>query len=109
MDGNYEEAILAFDKAIKIEQKTIEARVYQAKAYVGNEEFDKAVEVLEESQKIDIKNEDLLKEILDILNEIDLDEAYEFLDRFIEEVGKDNLSQGIRDIFDSAYESPKKQ
>ena len=43
MDGQYEEAILAFDKAIKIEPKTTEARVYKAKAYIGNEELDKAV------------------------------------------------------------------
>ena len=106
MDGQYEEAILAFDKAIKIEPKTTEARVYQAKAYVGNEEFDKAVEVLEEAQKIDITNEKLLKEILEILNDIDSDIAYEFLDRFIQKVGKDNISQEIKDILSSAYELP---
>ena len=107
MDGQYEEAILAFDKAIKIDPKTTEARVYQAKAYVGNEEFDKAVNVLEEAQNIDMTNEKLLKEILDILNEIDADIAYEFLDRFIEEVGKDNLSQEINDILNSANETPR--
>ena len=106
MDGQYEEAILAFDKAIKIEPKTTEARVYQAKAYVGNEEFDKAVEVLEEAQTIDITNEELLKEILEILNEIDSDIAYEFLDRFIQAVGKDNISQEINDILNSANEIP---
>ena len=106
MDGQYEEAILAFDKAIKIEPKTTEARVYQAKAYIGNEEFDKAVEVLEEAQKIDITNEELLKEILEILNEIDSDIAYEFLDRFLGSVGKDNISQDIKDILDLAYEVP---
>ena len=105
MDGQYEEAILAFDKAIKIDPKTTEARVYQAKAYVGNEEFDKAVEVLEEAQKIDITKDGLLKEILDILNEIDSDVAYEFLDRFLG-VGKDNISQDIKDILDLAYEVP---
>ena len=71
MNGQYEEAILAFDKAIKIEPKTTEARVYQAKAYVGNEELDKAVEVLEEIQNIDKTNEELLKQILEILNEIE--------------------------------------
>ena len=86
MDGNYEEAILAFDKAIKIEPKTTEARVYQAKAYIGNEEFDKAVNVLEEAQNIDMINEELLKEILEILNDIDSDIAYNFLDRFIDAI-----------------------
>ena len=56
MDGQYEEAILAFDKAIKIESKATEVRVYQVKAYIGNEELDKAVEVLEETQNIYITN-----------------------------------------------------
>ena len=106
MDGQYEEAILAFDKAIKIEPKTTEARVYQSKAYIGNEEFNKAVEVLEEAQNIDITNEELLKEILEILNEIDSDIAYEFLDRFIQAVGKDNISQEINDILNLANEIP---
>ena len=105
-NGEYEEAILAFDKAIKIERKNTEARVYQAKAYIGNEELDNAVEVLEEAQNIDITNENLLKEILEILNEIDSDIAYEFLNRFIEAVGKDNISQEIKDILSSAYEFP---
>lgn len=41
-------------------------------------EFDKAVEVLEEAQKIDMTNEELIREILDILNEIDSDVEYEF-------------------------------
>ena len=106
MDGQYEEAILAFDKAIKIEPKTTEARVYQSKAYIGNEEFNKAVEVLEEAQNIDITNEELLKEILEILNEIDSDIAYEFLDKFIDAIGEANISQDIRDILDSSNEAP---
>ena len=106
MDGQYEEAILAFDKAIKIEPKTTEARVYQAKAYVGNEELDKAVNVLEEAQNIDKSNEELLKEILELLNDIDSDIAYEFLDRFIQSAGKDNTSQEIKDILVSSNEAP---
>ena len=106
MDGQYEEAILAFDKAIKIELKTTEARVYQAKAYIGNEELDKAVDVLEEAQKIDMTNEELLKEILGILNDIDSDIAYEFLNKFEQSVGKDNISQEIKDILVSSNEAP---
>ena len=106
MNGQYEEAILAFDKAIKIEPKTTEARVYQAKAYVGNEELDKAVEVLEETQNIDKTNEELLKQILEILNEIDSDIAYEFLDRFIDNIGEANISQDIKDMLNSSNETP---
>ena len=48
----------------------------------------------------------MLKEILEILNEIDSDIAYEFLDRFINTIGKDNISDDINDILDSALESP---
>ena len=106
MDGKYEEAILAFNKAIEIEEKSTEARVYLAKGYVGNNEHDKAIEVLEEAQNLDITNEELLKEILEILNEIDSDIAYEFLDRFINAIGKDNISDDINKILDSAMESP---
>ena len=106
MDGQYEEAILAFDKAIKIEGKSTEARIYKAKAYVGNNESNKAVDVLEEAQSIDITNEELLKEILEILNDIDSDIAYEFLQKFEQVVGKDNISQEIKDILDSSNEAP---
>ena len=106
MDGKYEEAILAFNKAIEIEEKSTEARVYLAQGYVGNNEPDKAIEVLKEAQNLDITNEELLKQILEILNEIDSDLAYEFLDRFINAVGRDNMSDDINKILDSAIESP---
>ena len=106
MDGKYEEAILAFNKAIEIEEKSTEARVYLAQGYIGNNEPEKAIEVLKEAQDLDITNEALLKEILEILNEIDADIAYEFLDRFINAVGKDNISDDINKILDSAIESP---
>ena len=106
IDGKYEEAILTFNKAIEIEEKSTEARVYLGKGYIGNNEQDKAIEVLKEAQEIDMTNEELLKEILEILNEIDADVAYEFLDRFINAVGKDNISEDIKDILHSSIESP---
>ena len=105
-DGKYEEAILVFNKAIEIEEKSTEARVYLAKGYIGNNEYDKSIEVLEEAQNIDMANEELLKQILEILNEIDPDVAYEFLDRFINEVGKDNISEDIKNMLYSATKSP---
>ena len=106
MDGKYEEAILAFNKAIEIEEKSTEARVYLAQGYIGNNEPEKAIEVLKEAQDLDITNEELLKEILEILNEIDADIAYEFLDRFINAVGQENISEEIKDMLNSAYEAP---
>lgn len=100
MSEQYEEAILSFDKAIKIEAKSTEARVYQAKAYIGNEEIDKAVDVLKEAQEIDKTNEELLMEILEIIAGIDGDLAHEFIDRYIDAVGKDNVSQEIKDLLE---------
>lgn len=68
-EENYEEAILSFNKAIKIEEKSTEARVQVAKSYIGNNEQDKAINSLQEVQEIDLQNEKLL---LEILKEIDL-------------------------------------
>ena len=62
--------------------------------------------MLEEAQNIDKTNEELLKQILEILNDIDSDIAYEFLDRFIGAVGEANISQDIRDMLDSSNEAP---
>lgn len=106
LEENYEEAILAFEKAIKIDAKSTEARVGAAKAYIGNNELDKAIEILEEAQELDKTNETLLKEILEILNEIDSDAAYEFLDRFIEEKGEDNISSDIKEILELSKDIP---
>ena len=100
MNEQYEEAILSFNKAIKIEAKSTEARVYQAKAYIGNEEIDKAVDVLKEAQEIDNTNEELLMEILEIIAGIDGDLAHEFIDRYIDAVGTDNISQEIKDLLE---------
>ena len=106
LEENYEEAILAFEKAIKIDAKSTEARVGAAKAYIGNKELDKAIEILEEAQELDKTNETLLKEILEILNEIDSDVAYEFLDRFIEEKGENNISSDIKEILELSKDIP---
>ena len=107
LEEQYEEAILAFDKAIKIEKKSTQARVYQAKAYIGNEQINKAVDVFKEAQDIDIKNENLLKEILEILNQIAPELIKEFLDKYIQGIGVDNISNEIKEILNTENESPK--
>lgn len=103
----YEQAIEAFDKAIKVKSKDTAARVQKSKAYIGKNEFQSAVEILEEAQNLDIKNEKLLLEIIDIALTIDGGTAYDFLDRFVQEVGEANLSTNIRNLLNSASESPK--
>ncbi|MGL5693161.1 MAG: chitobiase/beta-hexosaminidase C-terminal domain-containing protein [Peptostreptococcaceae bacterium] len=105
-EENYEEAILSFNKAITIEEKSTEARVLVAKSYIGNNEQDKAINSLKDAQQIDLKNEKLLLEILEILKEIDLEIAYDFLNNYINSVGKDSISQIIKDLESSSKETP---
>lgn len=52
-EGKYEEAILAFEKAIKIDEKNIGARIGLAKAYVATDNLEKAEEVLQDAIGID--------------------------------------------------------
>ena len=103
----YDQAIESFDKAIKVKSKDTDARIQKSKAYIGKNEFQSAVEVLEEAQNLDIKNEKLLLEIIDIAVDIDGGTAYDFLDRFVQEVGEANLSTNMKNLLNSANESPK--
>lgn len=103
----YEQAIESFDKAIKVNSKDTYSRIQKSKAYIGKNEFQNSVDVLEEAQNLDLKNEKLLLEIIDIAVTIDGGTAYDFLDRFVQEVGEANLSTNIRNILNSANESPK--
>jgi len=54
-DGKYEEAILAFQKVIKIQSKNIEARVGMAKAYVKLGRTEEATKILKEAISINPK------------------------------------------------------
>ena len=106
LEENYEEAILAFEKAIKIDAKSIEARVGAAKGCLGINDIDRAVEKLQEAQNIDIENEKLLIEILDILKNVDSEIAYDMLQIYINRVGDQNISDTIKNIFDESNEIP---
>ena len=106
LEENYEEAILAFEKAIKIDAKSIEARVGAAKGCLGINDIDRAVEKLQEAQNIDIENEKLLIEILDILKDVDSETAYDMLQIYINKVGEQNISDTIKNIFDESNEIP---
>ena len=106
LEENYEEAILAFEKAIKIDEKSTEARVGVAKAYIGINDVDNAVLYLEQAQNLDKTNESLLKEIINILIPVDSELAYEFLDKFINEVGEGNTSEYINNLINESKELP---
>ena len=51
-DGNYKEAVIEFEAAIKIDDKKPEAYIGAANAYVGIEEYQKAIEVLKSGYEI---------------------------------------------------------
>lgn len=106
-EGKYEEAILEFTKAIQIERKSTQARVGAAKGYIGLNDIDKAVSLLKEAQEIDIENKELLKEIIDLLRDIDPEAAYEILMRYVDYIGDGNISSDIRRLVESANEPPQ--
>lgn len=54
-DGKYEEAIIAFQKAIQIEPKNVEARVELAKLYIKTSKPDEAEKILKEAIGINPK------------------------------------------------------
>ena len=105
-EGKYEEAILVFEKAIQIEEKSTEARVYLAQGYVGTGDIDKVVETLGQAQDIETQNEELLKDILDILNKVSPESMEEFVNKYVESVGKENISDDIKDILETAQKPP---
>src|SRR6056297_790681 len=52
-EGKYEEAILAFENAISIDEKSIEARIGLADVYVKTSDFEMAEEVINEAMAIE--------------------------------------------------------
>jgi len=55
LEGNYEQAILAYDKAIKLESRNIDARLGKANALITLDRVAEAEEVLNEALKIGTK------------------------------------------------------
>lgn len=95
-EQNYEEAIVSFDKAIKIYSDSIDARLGAAKGYIGIDDISKAVIYLKESQNLDMENEELILKIIEILVYADQKSANELLQIFIDKVGVDNLSETFK-------------
>ena len=79
--GEYEQAILEYNKAITIEARSTDARLGAGKGYVGAGRTDEAVTVLREAQDLDAANTQLLRDILEILRDVAPKEAYEILQR----------------------------
>jgi tetratricopeptide (TPR) repeat protein len=56
LEGNYQEAVLRFTKGIKMDPKSIQARIGLSKAYIGLDKYDDAEKVLKEVLEIDVKH-----------------------------------------------------
>ena len=106
LEEKYEEAIVEFSKAIKIEARSTEARVGKAKGYIGLGDIESAISCLKEAQDLDITNEELLLEIIYLIKDIAPKSAYEILLKYVDAVGIDNISKTIRELLDSANEMP---
>jgi len=89
-DGDYEEAILAFERALEIDENNIEAYIGLAETYVEMNEIDEAIDALEKAVDIDDDYKDvvdIMKDIAEkITDEMDADDKdfQDVFDRFVE-------------------------
>jgi len=65
-DGNYEEAILAFNKAIDIEPKRYEAYLGLSDVYIEKGDYDKAIEILQKGLSATGGNEVLERKLSEV-------------------------------------------
>lgn len=72
-DGDYEQAILAFSAAIKIDSSRPEAYVGRADAYVATGETDKALKDYKKAKKIAERSEENYEDLIEDLDEIIVD------------------------------------
>ncbi len=105
-EGKYEEAILAFNKVIDIDDKNIDARIGLSKVYVKLEDYDNAEKVLIEALEIDKKNQEVYKELIGmykLTNQHDkIRELMERFGDFIDDaIAEKNIDEEI--IVDSTY------
>lgn len=106
-EGKYQEAVLEFEKAIKIEGKSVQARIGLAKGSIEIDDIDTAVRALKEAQKIDFDNKELLKEIVNILKDADPNAAYEILMNYVNKYGEENIDLDIEVLLKSSKEKPQ--
>ena len=69
LEENYEEAILAFEKAIEIDPKNPEPYIRLAEIYVKKDDYRKAVEILEQAQDAGAEENDKKGKIAERLEE----------------------------------------
>ena len=92
----YDEATSSFEKAIKFDKDSINARLGAAKGLLGLSNSDKALEYLKEAQNLDMENEKLILEIISIIGDIYQDTANEMIKIFIDKVGINNVTSEFK-------------
>ena len=101
LEGNYEQAILAFSQAIKIEPRNIEARLGKAEALIGLNRVAEAEGVLNEALAIDPKVPEIYLRLCDLyLERGDIPEILTLLDRGY----KKTKDSGIQELLHSYRE-----
>ncbi len=78
-EGNYEEAIIAFNAAIEIDPKRSDGYISLADAYVGMGDIDKAEAVLQEALNLLGNESDLLKKISELQSSVENENVFEQL------------------------------
>ena len=102
LEGNYKEAILAFNKVIEIDPKNIEARMGLADTYIKTGELDEAETRLQEV--LDIKEEytDAYLRLADVkVLQGDTDGAIALLEEALNQVQDETQKQKLRDKLES--------
>ena len=92
-EEHYRQAIYDFESALRIDKNSIEALLGLSKSYVGISDDEKVKECVMKAQSLDLKDENLVLEILDIVSKNDRETIRTVVENYIEEVGYDNVSQ----------------
>lgn len=92
LNQEYEEAVVAFEKVIKLEARQISAYVGLSEAYVALEENHKAIEVLEQAQEILEKEYDEASPMFDEAGQV-----FDDLADFYEQGGENEKASAVRE------------
>ncbi|MBU5335525.1 tetratricopeptide repeat protein [Intestinibacter bartlettii] len=92
-EENYKQAIEKFEDVLEIDNNSVEAIIGLSRSYIGMNNIDKAKEYILEAQQLDLSNEDLVLQILDIIPSYERKIVTTVLEKYIQEVGYENVSE----------------